>query len=93
MMDNLAGCLYLRFRRTDNLDYLNSAITKGEEAIAAAPHTYPDRARWLSNLCKYLGRRSQRTGSLADIIAAAAVGQEAVASTALDDPARSRSTK
>ncbi|KAM3068053.1 hypothetical protein ACMFMG_011101 [Clarireedia jacksonii] len=73
-----------RFERTGDISDLNMAVARSEEAVAAIPHDYPDRAVTLSNLATSLSRRFERTGDISDLNIAIVRGEEVVAATPHD---------
>ena len=72
--------------RTGDRSTLDAAIDLFRQAVEATPADYPDRARYLFNLCGALRTRFQRGGQLADLDAAIAAGQAAVDATPADHP-------
>jgi tetratricopeptide (TPR) repeat protein len=80
--------LYNDYRRTSNLQLLQSAITLFREAVDAAPVSHPGRPQILINLANALQWRFWHTGQLADLDQAITSGQEAVDVTPAGHPDR-----
>ncbi|KAH7124311.1 hypothetical protein EDB81DRAFT_215218 [Dactylonectria macrodidyma] len=79
-----------RFKETGDLNDLQMAIARGEEAVVATPHDHPDRAGRLSNLAAFLRTRFELTGDLSDLQIAIARGEEVVVAIPYNYPDRAR---
>jgi hypothetical protein len=58
--------LFDLYNSTDEQEHLNSAITEGENELAAIPHDNPDRANALSGLSLMLKIQYDCSGNLDD---------------------------
>jgi len=79
------------YESTENLQDLEAAIARSEEAVEGIPEDHPNRAQWLSSLGSFLHSRYERTGNLQDLEAAIARSEAAVEATPGDHPDRARS--
>ncbi|CAG8320463.1 unnamed protein product [Penicillium salamii] len=77
-----------RYERIGNIDDLEAAISRVQDAIQATPLDHPNRAGCLNNLSHHLSSRYERTGNLNDLEAAISRAQDAVKATPLDHPNR-----
>ncbi|KAI9863865.1 MAG: hypothetical protein M1813_003517 [Trichoglossum hirsutum] len=75
-----------RFERTGNMEDLEEAIRKAEQAVKATPEGHPDLATWLSNLGNMLERRFERTGRMEDLEEAVHKASQAVKATPKGHP-------
>ncbi|CAG7990217.1 unnamed protein product, partial [Penicillium salamii] len=85
-LNNLSNRLSSRYERAGNLDDLEAAISRAQDAAQATPVDHPNRARPLTTLSNCLSRRYERTGNLDDLEAAIRRAQDAVQATPLDHP-------
>src|SRR2546421_9846945 len=68
------------------MEDLEEAIRKAEEAVKATPEDHPDLAGRLNNLGNKLERRYERTGKMEDLEEAIRKAEEAVKATPEDHP-------
>ena len=80
--------LYENYKRSGNIQLLQTAITLFGDAVGAAPVGHPDRPRYLYHLGIALRARYQRTGQRADLDQAITSFREAVGAAPAYDPAR-----
>ncbi|KAI9782858.1 MAG: hypothetical protein M1816_001678 [Peltula sp. TS41687] len=66
-LNNLGNRLASRYERTRNMDDLEQAIEKIQQAVEKTPEAHPDLAKWLGNLGNCLARRYGRTENMDDL--------------------------
>ncbi|KAF3808316.1 hypothetical protein GCG54_00006937 [Colletotrichum gloeosporioides] len=85
-LHNLAVSFWKLFERTQELDNLEMAIKRGEDALVAMPSNCPEKATILANLTVSLRTMHGSTSDITYLRRAAICAEEALAAVPQDDP-------
>lgn len=77
-----------QYKRTGNMDDLQTAISKSELAVCTTSEDHPGRAEMLNILTDMLSKRFDQTGNTKDLQAAISNAELAVSATSEDHPNR-----
>ncbi|CAG9984579.1 unnamed protein product [Clonostachys byssicola] len=79
---------YGAYRRTGQIDHVDTAVISAQQAVANTANNDPNRAGRLSNLAIMLESRYQRTGVISDLREAVSAAQQSALITPDDHPDR-----